>query len=146
MGSRRTLKKTLYVIFRGKIMKQVVGMMDLTLWTGWPLRSRKKGCTRSKSPRCESTGCSRSYGPLCERENQVKPWNLGWDPRLTGTLSGSCSGQVTLRRGQRLESSHRIKKSSNWKVRWDETKQRPQKGRTGGALISYLGCDRLDHF
>jgi hypothetical protein len=48
-GSRGTLKKTLYEIFRGNIKKQVVGtssglrrMMDLTFWRGRPPQKRKK--------------------------------------------------------------------------------------------------------
>jgi hypothetical protein len=60
----------------------------------------------------------------------------GDTPGLTKTFSESLSGQVALRREQRvrLERSHRRKDQATcWKVRCH--KQRPRKGRNGDTLF-----------
>jgi hypothetical protein len=62
-GSRGTLKKILYEIFRVKIVKLIAGtsvvllkIKDWTVWRGQPLQNGKKNHVWNGSRKCGSTG------------------------------------------------------------------------------------------
>jgi hypothetical protein len=104
----KTLMKTLELEFVKWANGTSSGFQKMRKWTlqrGRPnQRERKKiDHAQSRSQKCGSTGHSGQFWPTKKRNGW---W---WEPELTGTLSGSCSGWAPLRREQtwRLESDHR---------------------------------------